>query len=111
MGRQQTEELRSDRALEVNRLTLDVGRNGVSELHPPDHTSVLHLSLLILHGLGPPSWLAEGHPGKLMGRRKVRGRSGKPKSGFKWVAGHGKSLQGEGIELDQVRTGSALSQC
>lgn len=107
MGRQKTGELRSDRA----RGAWMLERNGVSKLHPPDHTSVLHLSLLILHGLGPPSWLAEWHPGKVMGRKKVRGRSGKPKNVFKWVPGHGRSLQREGMELGQVRTGSALSQC
>lgn len=112
MGRQQAGELRSDTALGVTRLTLDVGRNGVSKLHPPDHTSVLHLSLLILYGLQPPSWLTEWHPGKVMGRRKVRGRSGKPKSGFKWVAGHGRSLQREGMELGQVRSEPVLmEQC
>lgn len=42
----------------------------------------------------------------------MRGRRGKPKSGFKWVAGHGRSLQREGMELGQVRTEPVLmEQC
>lgn len=87
-----------------------LGRNGAPELHPPDHisgTHVLHLSLLILRGVGPPSCLAGWHPGKVMGRRKARGRSGEPKKGFKW---HGRSLWREEMELGKVRTWATLSQ-
>lgn len=60
-------------------------------------------------------WTEIGHlsmyrDGRMMGRRKERGRSGKPKKGFKWRAGHGRYLWKEEMELAKVRIWAALSQ-
>lgn len=84
-----------------------LGRNGVSELHPPNH---ICLASVPAHPPWTGTSLLAGRVAPWEGDRREKSER-KPKNGFKWVAGHGRSLWREGMELGQVRTGSALNQC